>query len=78
MGPGTTRSTASAAVEAVLGAVLALTEQGEPLRITRFGTFRRCRRPARRAYHIPDGAVREVAPQSRLTFTPSSTFPDRL
>ena len=78
MGPGTTRSTASAAVEAVLGSVLTLTEQGEPLHITRFGTFHRVCRPARRAYHIPSGTVQDIPEHERLTFTPADNFPDRV
>ena len=77
MGPGTTRSTASAAVEAVLGSILSLTEQGERLHITRFGSFQRVRRPARRAFHIPSGEVQEVPEHERLTFTPAEGFPEK-
>lgn len=76
MGPGTTRSTAAAAVEAVLGSVLALTQEpGQRLQITHFGAFERVRRPARRAYHIPSGQFIELPPRTRLTFTPSYRFP---
>lgn len=74
MGPGTTRSTASAALEAVLGSILSLTSQDEPLHITRFGTFRRVQRPARPACRLPGGMVQDVAPRPRLTFTPAASL----
>ncbi|MCH5285091.1 MAG: HU family DNA-binding protein [Akkermansiaceae bacterium] len=78
MGPGTTHSTASAAVEAVLGSILDLTQaEGQRLRITRFGAFERVRRPARQAFCIPAGQPREVAAHSRLIFTPARGFPER-
>lgn len=77
MGPGTTRSTAAAALEAVLGSVLSLTAEGDRLQITNFGAFERKQRPARQAYHIPSGAMSEVPPHSRLTFTPAKAFPRR-
>lgn len=78
MGPGTTRSTAAAAVEAVLGSILALTQEpGQRLQLTRFGAFERVQRPARRAYHIPTGQFTEVPAHTRLTFTPAQGFPTR-
>ena len=78
MGPGTTRSTASAAVEAVLGSILTLTAQGERLHITRFGTFQRRECPPRRAYHIPAGQVQQLPAQRKLAFTPAQDFPNRV
>ncbi|MBR5213633.1 MAG: HU family DNA-binding protein [Akkermansia sp.] len=41
MGPGATRSTASAAVEAVLASILNGADNEKGVRITRFGTFRK-------------------------------------
>ena len=77
MGPGATRSAASAALEAVLGSVLALTDSGEKLQITRFGTFERKLRPSRLAYDIPTAKLTHTTAHSRLTFTPAKGFPER-
>lgn len=74
MGPGATRSAASAALEAVLSSVLALTEGGERLQITRFGSFERKLRPSRISYDIPTARLTRMAAQSRLTFTPAKGF----
>ena len=76
MGPGATQSTASAAVEAVLGAVLALSAE-ERLHITRFGSFEQRLCPARRAYSIPRGEAVQLPPRMRLSFTPAKGFPAR-
>lgn len=76
MGPGTTHSTAAAAVEAVLASVSLLSEQGK-LRITRFGVFEQQTRGARRVYSIPDGQMEDREPRQRLTFTPARGFPER-
>ena len=75
MGPGATRSTASAAVEAVLSSILSLTEGGERLQITQFGAFERKLRPARRAYNISTGEMEEVPAHERLSFFPARDFP---
>lgn len=75
MGPGTTRSTAAAAVEAVLGSILALTQEpGQRVQISRFGAFERVQRAARRQFSIPAGRVVETPPRERLAFTPSRGF----
>ena len=77
MGPGATHSTASAALEAALASVLALTEGGEKLQITRLGTFsRREQRPCRR-YDISSGGYTESPAATRLAFTPARGFPEK-
>ena len=76
MGPGATHGTASAAVEAVLGAILTLSAE-ERLHITRFGSFEQKVVPARRAYSIAEGKSVQLSPRWRLTFTPAKGFPNR-
>ena len=69
MGPGATRNTASAAVEAVLASILLSTRtEGEKLHIAHFGTFERTRRSARRGYDINTGTMRDIPARSELTF----------
>lgn len=77
MGPGTTRSTASAAIEAVLGAVQALTESGGRLHIARFGTFELKQVPERKGYDIGRGCMVARPASERLAFTPAKGFPRR-
>ena len=76
MGPGATRSTASAALEAVLASIVALSSR-ERLQITRFGSFEWQDRPARRAYSIPGARHTTLPPTRRLTFHPAKNFPHR-
>ena len=69
MGPGATRATASAAVEAVLASIqLATVETGEKLHIAHFGTFERKTRAARQGYNINTGTMREIPARNELTF----------
>lgn len=78
MGPGTTRSTASAALEAVLSGIAELTKQpGDRLQLVRFGTFERRLCPTRRAYSIPAGGMQVVPEHSRLCFVPAKGFPQK-
>lgn len=73
MGPGATRATASAAVEAVLASIkLATVETGEKLHIAHFGTFERKERDARQGYDINTGAMRHIPARSELTFKAAS------
>lgn len=74
MGAGTTRATASAAVDAVLASVLAAAETEEKVYITRFGTFEYADRPARLAYDINNSTMRTVPAARKLTFRPSKGF----
>ncbi|MBQ9835817.1 MAG: HU family DNA-binding protein [Akkermansia sp.] len=75
MGSGTTRNTASAAVEAVLASVLEAASQ-EKVHIAHFGTFETVCRPARKGFDINTASITTYAAQSRLTFRPSSGFTD--
>lgn len=69
MGPGATRATASAAVEAVLASIrLSTSEADEKLHIAHFGTFERQQREARQGYDINTGAMRDIPARSELTF----------
>ena len=69
MGPGATRVTASAAVEAVLASVqLATTEADKKLHVAHFGTFERKTRNARKGFDINTGTVRDIPPKNELTF----------
>lgn len=75
MGPGATRSTASAAVEAVLASILLSTRtEGEKLHIAHFGTFERTRRSARRGYDINTGTMRNIPEKEELTFKAARGF----
>ena len=74
MGPGATRSTASAAVEAVLASIRLATELEEKLHIAHFGTFTRTTRSARQGYDINTGTMRTIPARSELTFTPAKNF----
>lgn len=77
MGAGTTQATASAAVDAVLSSVLAAAEEEKKVHITRFGTFEYTERPARRAYDINSGTMRDVPASKKLTFRPAKGFVPR-
>lgn len=75
MGPGATRATASAAVEAVLASIqLATAEAGYKLHIAHFGTFQRRLRPARQGYDINTGTMRPIPARQVLTFSPSKSL----
>lgn len=72
MGPGATRATASAAVEAVLASIQAATAaENQKLHLTQFGTFERTWHAARRGYDINTGSMRDIPARSSLHFTPS-------
>lgn len=73
MGAGTTQATASAAAEAVLASILSAAEE-EKVYVAHFGTFEYATRPARRAYDINNGRMREIPASRKLTFRPSSGF----
>ena len=75
MGPGATRSTASAAVEAVLASIRLAAEQ-EKLHIAHFGTFEQVHRPARQGFDINTRAMRNIPEKSELTFRASSRLED--
>ena len=75
MGPGATRATASAAVEAVLASIQhATAAENQKLHIARFGTFERKNRPARQGYDINTASMREIPARSELTFKAASGF----
>ena len=75
MGPGATRATASAAVEAVLASIkLATVETGEKLHIAHFGTFERKQRAARQGYDINTGTMRNLPEKEELTFKAARGF----
>ena len=70
MGPGATRATASAAVEAVLASIqLATAEADDKLHIAHFGTFQRIQRPARKGYDINTATLRSIPARQVLTFS---------
>ena len=75
MGPGATRSTASAAVEAVLASIR-LAAQQEKLHIAHFGTFEQVHRPARQGFDINTRTMRNIPEKSELTFRASSRLED--
>ena len=75
MGPGATRSTASAAVEAVLASIR-LAAQQEKLHIAHFGTFEQVHRPARQGFDINTRAMRDIPEKTELTFRASSRLED--
>ena len=75
MGPGATRSTASAAVEAVLASIRLAAEQ-EKLHIAHFGTFEQVHRPARQGFDINTRAMRDIPEKTELTFRASSGLED--
>ena len=77
MGPGATRSTASAAVEAVLASIR-LAAQQEKLHIAHFGTFEQVHRPARQGFDINTRAMRNIPEKTELTFRASSRLEDTL
>lgn len=70
MGPGATRRTASAAVEAVLSSILREAKR-EKLHISRFGTFETTERKARNGTNPATGAPLQIAAHTRLTFRPA-------
>ena len=71
MGPGATRATASAAVEAVLASSRQATDSGEKLHLAHFGTFECVHRAARQGYDINTGSMRELPARQELTFKPA-------
>ena len=76
MGPGATRATASAAVEAVLSSIqLATAESDARLHIAHFGTFERKQRAARLGYDINTGSMRDIPARSELTFKAANGLP---
>ena len=75
MEPGATRSTASAAVEAVLASIR-LAAQQEKLHIAHFGTFEQVHRPARQGFDINTRAMRNIPEKTELTFRASSRLED--
>lgn len=77
MGAGTTRNTASAAVEAVLASIL-MGAAKDKVHIAHFGTFETQYRPARQGFNINSASLTTYPPQSRLTFRPASGFTDFL
>jgi len=70
MGPGATRRTASAAVEAVLSSIL-LEAQREKLHISHFGTFETTERKARSGTNPANGAPLHIEAHTRLIFRPA-------
>ncbi|MBR5889841.1 MAG: HU family DNA-binding protein [Akkermansia sp.] len=75
MGPGATRATASAAVEAVLASIRQATaESGDKLHIAHFGTFQRTERSARQGYDINTGTMRPLPARQVLAFTPTKSL----
>lgn len=75
MGPGATRATASAAVEAVLASIrLATAETDDKLHIAHFGTFERKSRAARQGYDINTGTMRDIPARTELTFKAAKGF----
>lgn len=69
MGPGATRATASAAVEAVLASMrLATASKEDKLHIAHFGTFQRIHHPARKGYDINMRRMRDIPAREELTF----------
>lgn len=67
MGPGATRRTASAAVDAVMESI-ALLAHREPLHLMGFGTFSRRTHAASMGYDIPHASMKERAAYSTLEF----------
>lgn len=78
MGPGATRNTASAAVEAVLASVLAAVKEDKKLHIAHFGTFHTERSSARRGYNLATGSIRNLPPKKHLRFRPAAHFLPKL
>ena len=68
MGPGATRATASAAVEAVLASICQATGTGDKLHLSHFGTFELVHRAARQGYDINSGTMRAIPEKQELTF----------
>ena len=77
MGPGATRATASAAVEAVLGSIIQATTSGEKLHVAHFGTFERVQRAARRGYNINTGTMQAIPARQELTFKAAKGLPGK-
>ena len=72
MGPGATRATASAAVEAVLASIrVATSKPGAKLHMAHFGTFERVCRAARQGYDINTGTLRDIPEKEELIFKPA-------
>ncbi len=68
MGPGATRASASAAVEAVLASIRLATDSGGKLHLAHFGTFEHVLRAARQGFDINSGAMRHIPEKRELTF----------
>ncbi len=78
MGTGTTRNTASAAVEAVLASILEAAEQQDKVHIPRLGTFQMVERPARTGFDINSGQLTQFPPRQKLTFRPAAALQSHL
>ena len=75
MGPGATRRSASAAVEAVLSSVVAAVAEGEKLHIAGWGSFELRERRARSG-RLPGAGERLAIPAKRVpSFRPAAGFP---
>lgn len=74
MGSGTTRNTASAAVEAVLASILDAAAREDKVHIPHFGTFQQVSRPARQGFDINTGHITTYPAHAKLTFRPASGF----
>ena len=75
MGPGATRNTASAAVEAVLASILDATgSPGDKLHVSRFGTFECIERAARMGYDINTAGMKEIPARKELIFKAAKDF----
>ena len=73
MGPGATRATASAAVEAVLASICqAMQQENSKLHLARFGTFSRVEHQARQGYDINTATLRDIPAKSEITFKPAA------
>lgn len=73
MGPGATRSTATASVDAVLDSLAELAEEG-PLHLAHFGTFEVKERAATKGYDIASASMRPRAACRYLSFRPSESL----
>ena len=73
LGPGTTYQSATAAVDAVLGSILATVPRGK-VRIPDLGTFEFIDRAPRTAFSIPLSAAKTIPATRKLTFRPASSL----
>lgn len=74
MGPGATRNTASAAVEAVLASIIQGAQTGK-VHISHLGTFEFVLRPERIAFNACTANKITIPERSHLVFRPSKDFP---